>query len=1539
MPPAAAAAAGAARNRPDPDHPDYFTTIAVGAGEGACLRGITAAEARLALGKRKADKSLRAVGNGAARLRIVSGAVLPRATHVAACEAAYENRDRWANLLAAKQRITPPMARLVVDALADRATDNRRLLGCLHERPVAGCEGTARFVIEACAESWTDADIQAAQANRTELSGPELAALFHNAYLNNPAHPGFLTLRHNLWTHAVKAASANAEVARRNVSGPHSGPLRAGDATVDVLAFSDFGELNNPGRMAGSIYDVDVAPGAAVAKRVRIQVADPAPHGLSLEAVQEAVRDVLRDKAYDPQRDTHDAFDEHNAGVDACFEFLARRGIRQAHLKSLLQKILRFCPVRVSNVVAYRTDDNPDGTVNAAVLLLCTVAYGCTKAGDCFNPDIAKYVRGQTAMLKRLAVSIVEDGGPIALVPSLMALAAATAEVEDYNLSPDALRTVLRSLVRSVWVGEDMEHFFLLPDEGVPMWRDRAWYLARFSEAGRPVADLDMHVDEGWNVWASAVRDVQGRPEWWQDWSEWPQSPDLRRAWQSAAALLDLLGAFKGDKAMMHTTANSVFDSEGEQIDEGWAKAHGLNYDQRPTVYCMPIYSQRQVRMRYDLCMPICHFLDHHVTRDLGYALLRMRADSDDAPAGDADNAPAGEVDGVGGSGGGFAARHRQIWEASSGYNPRTHPYVFDEAEPQVAEVRRAQRFAMATLDRQEQVKQRSSIAWTPKRKATKFPIVIDRGAFAAGVGQIDGIKVKTTREQNAADGLSPKEARRWTTWNLVCCLGSDADVVAAMHKPTRRVAGGNNRKPRVTETARRLAEEAVRELARKSGLPFKSSVLPEFRRAFYLDAAVADGVFPGEKAAWVLAPSWVRVSGQLDWGDTVWDYDAPDGFRAEKSVIRVEPPSHWPAKVGRVLRSDVCALDALTYSGPINVVVREAESAARLLIRELTPPQVRRLAGFLRHRYETIALPTPDLHGGMGNDQTDRPLPGDWRVARVLLLISRIVPMALQPLSLTKYKVNDANMLRVVEGWVRETLLCADGPEDAEEQASWWGNTRAALQGTMHAKGYELTDYQTELLKTMVDRDAAPHEHGLPSVDAHFVALDTGMGKTLLGITYLTALLGSTSTAGNRILWFTDCNVVKGHRSEMVDKWGLPSASVQIVRTVAQLRRAATKIAIVPYTVLSSGKRERRDAFVDALVEAAADGVCCFDETHLLYGAGVQRNAAAMRIALAACKFLMMTATPVGSTRQKLATTWLALASPFEVNDANLMVASARMLSARVKMPFECVEELRPVAPDQGVKDRSLAAARRGDWGEAAREARGGVYNALARTAVDLALRDRAGGDLAVAQGGAFLVMDNDREADRIVEYINCDLVGEDDDLDDDGDNHWYAGRQGEADHDTNPRCAVVVGTIKKNVGYNLDRLGVMVTCVYGSNAAARYQIGGRLRRITQKHTLLTFVTVVPTGTVLELLHERQTACDARAASLEQLAEEWAEQEDERRARGDGARAEAPPAPKRPRVAIDESSEEEEEEEEEAAEDEVEDEAEDQEEDEMSDA
>ena len=190
----------------------------------------------------------------------------------------------------------------------------------------------------------------------------------------------------------------------------------------------------------------------------------------------------------------------------------------------------------------------------------------------------------------------------------------------------------------------------------------------------------------------------------------------------------------------------------------------------------------------------------------------------------------------------------------------------------------------------------------------------------------------------------------------------------------------------------------------------------------------------------------------------------------------------------------------------------------------------------------------------------------------------------------------------------------------------------------------------------------------------------------------------------------------------------------------------------VVSYSLLSTTSVSGV-AFADGLVRAATHSACCFDETHLLYATGVVRNSTALRIAKASPRFVMLTATPVGSSRQKLAETWLSLSSPFEVNDRNVMVASARIaLGAHRAASFGGVEHVVDVDLDPEEVAASPAHARKGDWGDA-RASRASSHAALVAMAIEKAQSDRVRNR---PDGGCFLVVDNDAEADELVRHIN---------------------------------------------------------------------------------------------------------------------------------------------------------------------------------------
>ena len=1452
----------------------------IGAACGQRLRGLTAEEGGPLGLSAEAIKSV----DGAV-LRICQGSICARAGPLRLAIEACGGLDGFHAKVGAKNHITASQARLLLTTPGNPVQLDGVLLGCTkrslaHDDPSDG----SRVVICQCAPSWTDRRLHEARDNQTPLSFPQLGALFHEAQADNPEHPGFLTLRPHLWTHALGAIEVTEDLARAIGSTRMDAQLRdssvaavaAAANSIEIAAHAslDFelathGVKPSPavcGHSAGwaarsvvkgmcEVYHVATNPKPGAVDRGIVCIAVPvsAPASPKLEDIlyefgmryggnEEWL--ALRDYYVGVYLDGEARDSVFQAPLHRCLDALLHPSMHQSDYKSLLQKLFRFKPSKVTGIRG--SIDDPEVECDAGDVLALVVAVGVTKRGDCFNPDLAKFIRGQVAIMKRLAITIVEDGGVLVLVPELLALALAASEVDGYNLSANTVAHVMYDLCDPL----NTDNGRKILDQGVIRWRSDAYY-AELEPLRTTVPIPDAPPAQ------RTIRRAFGHlsPSKCEN-----KDPDIRQSWKAAAKIVDCLGAFPGDKAMMHKAADMI-------VPDG----------SRNRCYKVDVLSNQQFDLLYpDHSMPFLHFIDHHCSRDPAYALPVMIADNvrEREPhrrSGEPRSAIRTESDG----GGGFEARHKQFWEKCSKYDPRVHPFAFDENDPGVREVRAAQQLTLAVRLGSNQPERPLALAsgdGAPCTRRRTLELELDVGTFAAGIGPVDNITVVTTREQNQNDGMADPDAM--TRWRLVCCLAPDGSKIVATHKPTQH-AGGNLKKPRPTATVERLAEQAVLELAKTKGLPFKSSSLPDYTRAWFFErggsdeaaAAAAEGEEPG---VWVLQRRGERRSDLNPQDSLCWSFDEEVPNTLAIDLLKIPQPAGWPHTTGEVFHSQACALDAATYRGPRLAIVSKARQAVVNLVGQLTVPQRRRLVGFLRQKYDVVRLPAPSLQGGMGSDETDRALPGDWCVARALLLISRLVPAALRPDgSLIKFTIPDPNVLRIVEGWVHSLVEEAPTPRQVAlraENMAFWRTQLQRIDGAMSSSGAALMDYQRDVLAKMQERD----QRAVPEA-GHFVALDVGMGKTLLGIYYLVQHLAATG-CGGQILWFTDRAVVDSHRRELAIKWGLQNVAVLngAGKDNAFALLKSAKILIVPYSKLSSGCQ--RDELTDALVARAAKGVCCFDETHLLYNSGVVRNAAAMRVAVATPKFIMMTATPVGSKAQKLAVTWLSLSASFEVNYENMMVASARMLAARVKLPFEEFEKVVEHAVDPSTAADSLEQLRGGSWPDAARTARDATNPRLCQTAISSADLDRA----EFPDGGTFLVAENNEHATTLLEYTQRVIARRD------PQQRFRVALRGSVDDDSglladsDPSVGIVIGVLNSNVGFNLERLGHMVIGVYASNAAARYQIRGRIKRMTQKHTRLTFTVVVPMGTVLQLLHERQLANDARANAIHQIGEEW---------------------------------------------------------------
>lgn len=1303
------------------DNVDFFTIASIGAGQGIILRGIDATEAKYLDATKTALKSV-----DGARLRVVRGTINPHAHRVQECHTLLGD-DRWAQKLAKQIRTTPPKAQLVLQQHMQHATTPHLLLGCSTTSLSDDVDAhTATFVIESCAESWTDEVLREKASQGVEVTGQELAQLFHDAQNRDGLHPGFLTLRSSLWVQADAA---------------HEVSL-ADFAAQKLVADISFSKIMRDPDVRCAMYKVPIdiqVPVDGNHDRTRrlqtnVHLYVPRPRAAPM-TLGECTTLVMEDDTLGTNEDK-----------TKCFDYLTNGSIGQSEMKSIAQKILRFLPESVRL---------PDGsTVSARTLMACTIAVCFSPRGNMFNPELAKYILGQTAILKRLAVIIIEDGGNLRAVPALLAVATATSVMPGYHASEHVLRWAID-------VSTSPAKFF----HGVLAWRDPREFAA--------------------NVQAGLIsKSTVVFPE------------HKVKEFKIAAYLLRVIRTFEGDERMMFDTAALI------------AKDH----TKVPVIHS-GTRDDPSSWMLTGVVMPIEHIYDQHVTRGIGFVTAAMDRDALRK---------------------GIEKRYRQVWEECSGFNPRMRGVKLDESKPAVREVRAAQGLIVA------EAFGRSPQSWS-NGNTTTCRVNVNRGELAAGVGIIKCLKVTTLIKENQADGMANPTA--CLKWNVVACLGTEKDEIVAMHAPTAHKEGVQKKRPEITRTVQQRVSSMVHMVAKTDGLPFNSVAFPKYNRVYLMSVHLTSG----KVEQWVL-----RGPGMPD---IIWDYSSSstsltfDKFALPE--LTYDPLAYDDA-------DSEAMLDATTYSGQSGIVqsIAYAQRVVKAILQRLSPAMRRRLSGLLTRESGVIRMSVPVLKGNkIGSDQFDVAVHGDWHIYRALCIISRIMPAAFSPTNAPNFKINDARLIRIIDQWLKRTFA-VDSDKERMRKANW--TTRHDfLTAQMQRTGIDFFDYQKQLLQTMHERDLDVNY----ATRGHLVSLDVGLGKTLLGIAYLIQYLAKHG-AGMRIFWFTTANVVPSHIEEFTKKFGI--AGVRQLNKLSDLKESFY-VGVIAYETLQA-PGEAISPFTEELVRQAPQTVVCFDELHKLYGVGVKRNSGALRIATACPKFVALTATPVASKAQKLAGVWLAMCSPFEVNDKNMMVAASRLISARVHLDIERIDHVEMEQIDSALRIQSLNAAKAGTYTLAFSIVRQAMLPKMADRAIVLAVADRVKNP----GGGCFLVANDRNDASAMIDRINsisqqlgfcARMQGE---------------RNGDKCSDTDPTVGVVVQVIHKDVGYNLDRLGVMLTSVYAANPSKRYQMRGRLYRATQKRKAISYYVMVPEHTVASLMFERQSRDDSKADSIKDLGPEF---------------------------------------------------------------
>lgn len=410
-----------------------------------------------------------------------------------------------------------------------------------------------------------------------------------------------------------------------------------------------------------------------------------------------------------------------------------------------------------------------------------------------------------------------------------------------------------------------------------------------------------------------------------------------------------------------------------------------------------------------------------------------------------------------------------------------------------------------------------------------------------------------------------------------------------------------------------------------------------------------------------------------------------------------------------------------------------------------------------------------------------------DCEVYRYFEFLHKWVPGAIEPTGVGKYKVPNMYLLMVVRQYIEEYLHDLSGISNVK-----WNIVEDPRPLWKHQVG-------------MVSDLLSATSRG------SFIWAPVGSGKTKVVMTYLARL------------------VEQGKMPDYVI-YTLPKSAVVSVKKEIEL---FCKDVVVISPLKTSKRREFVKGCVnlvehDHLRRFDSEYLGCIGSKSLLIVDEVHRTlnetlrtGVAVELGHCACRFVVMTGTPIIDSKTQKLIPWLEQIVDFEVNERNFWVAANGMISCKFESVVSCEYEdvrcdlsgyseyFKYVPPILGGKNQNPSYD---DWRAAVGICREvcdlemvakvrelvGVGRRVMLVAGDQAHRSRLCGDL------------KGLRVHEMIEPVCFDVNSPD-------------------------LYDVVVVTVRQSEGYTLTKMNAMVTSVYPSNDATRQQLEGRINRIGQ--------------------------------------------------------------------------------------------------------